>query len=103
MASEVATSPSNVTNLPVAAHQGARTVSSWRGIRPTSMDEAWRMAKVLALAPNMLPKTYIEVDRRDLRILDAVHGRAPHPGAFGDLGLSQTQRLPQLPDPQHER
>lgn len=56
MANELATN--NVTHLPTQ-HPGVRQVSSWRGVRPTSMDEAWRMAKALARAPNMLPKTYV--------------------------------------------
>lgn len=56
MANEVAVN--NVTHLPTQ-HPGVRQVSSWRGVRPTSMDEAWRMAKALARAPNMLPKTYV--------------------------------------------
>ena len=61
MANELATN--NVTHLPTQ-HPGVRQVSSWRGIRPTTMAEALKLARTLAFAPNMLPRSYVTVDNR---------------------------------------
>ena len=89
MASEVAVN--NVTNLPVAAHQGARTVSSWRGIRPTSMDEAWRMSKALAMS-GMLPSSYTRGKQYD-EVVGAVFAAIQMGAEVGLSPMSSIQNI----------
>lgn len=89
MASELATS--NVTNLPISAHPGARTVSSWRGIRPTSMDEAWRMSKALAMS-GMLPSSYTRGKQYD-EVVGAVFAAIQMGAEVGLSPMSSIQNI----------